>query len=111
MVVGLCIFPIIGSIVLLCVPPGDSSSTKGGLLVAFYLLQLFQAVSLPQNYSGSLDQVYPTIWIMLSRNVAGQSKKSIVYATTCESSLTMPRLTQSHRLGGRASYRTANLSS
>lgn len=52
---------------LLTVAPSDG--TKGGLLVAFYAMKFFQACN-------------PAIFLMLARNVAGQSKKSIVYATT-----------------------------
>lgn len=36
---------IIGGIVLLIVPPSDK--TKGGLLIAFYAMKVFQAVCLP----------------------------------------------------------------
>lgn len=38
-----------------------------GLLVCFYLMQCFQSLS-------------PSLWAMLSRNVAGQTKKSLTYA-------------------------------
>lgn len=37
------VFPnLIGTIVLICVPPSPSS--QGGLIFAFYLMQCFQAV-------------------------------------------------------------------
>lgn len=67
--IGYTCVNIIGTIVLLTVAPTDS--TKGGLLVAFYFMQCFQSVS-------------PTMYAMVSRNVAGQTKKSIVYALFCE---------------------------
>jgi hypothetical protein len=56
---------IMGTVVLITVAP--TASTRGGLLVAFYLMQSFQAVN-------------PSMYAKLSRNVAGQTKKSIVYA-------------------------------
>lgn len=65
--IGFAVPNIVGSIVLLCVAP--SPSTKGGLVVAFYCMQVFQAAN-------------PAIFLMLSRNSAGQTKKSITYAVT-----------------------------
>ncbi|ORX38061.1 major facilitator superfamily domain-containing protein [Kockovaella imperatae] len=53
------------TVVLIVVKPSDK--TKGGLLFAFYAAQCFQSLS-------------PSIWSMCSRNIAGQTKKSIVYA-------------------------------
>ncbi|WOO79525.1 putative transporter [Vanrija pseudolonga] len=58
---------IIGSIVVLIVTP--SGHTRGGLLVAWYMMQFFQACN-------------PAIFAMLSRNSAGQTKRSITYAVT-----------------------------
>jgi len=58
---------LIGTIVLICVAPGPSN--KGGLIFAFYMMQCFQACN-------------PSIFLMLSRNCAGQSKRSITYAMT-----------------------------
>lgn len=58
---------IVGTIVLLIVAP--SASNRGGLVVAFYCMQVFQACN-------------PAIFLMLSRNSAGQTKKSITYAVT-----------------------------
>jgi hypothetical protein len=63
--VGYVIVNVIGTVVLITVAP--SASTRPGLIVAFYLMQCFQACS-------------PPMFAMLSRNVAGQTKKSIVYA-------------------------------
>lgn len=65
--IAFCVPNIVGSIVLLCVAP--SPKTKAGLVVAFYLMQVFQACN-------------PAIFLMLSRNSAGQTKKSITYAVT-----------------------------
>ncbi|ORY31060.1 major facilitator superfamily domain-containing protein [Naematelia encephala] len=65
--IGFCIPNIAGTITLLCVAPSDKS--KGGLIVAFYIMQCFQACN-------------PAIFLMLSRNSAGQTKKSITYAVT-----------------------------
>ncbi len=65
---------IIGTIVLIVVAP--SQDNKGGLLFCFYLMQCFQSVS-------------PCMYSLLSRNVAGQSKKSVVYAMFCECSTLM----------------------
>ena len=62
---------VVGTIVLLTVTP--SNTTRGGLLVAFYLMQCVQAMN-------------PSMYSLLSRNVAGQTKKSIVYSLFCESS-------------------------
>ncbi|WVR03573.1 hypothetical protein IAU60_000565 [Kwoniella sp. DSM 27419] len=65
--IGLCLPNIAGTIALICVTP--KSSTRGGLIVAFYAMQFFQACN-------------PCIFLMLSRNSAGQTKKSITYAVT-----------------------------
>ena len=67
--VAYIIVNIIGTIVLLTVAP--SHSNKGGLLFTFYLMQCCQSVT-------------PSMWAMLSRNVAGQTKKSVAYAIFCE---------------------------
>jgi hypothetical protein len=67
--VGYTIVNIIGTVVLITVAPSQTS--RGGLLVAFYFCQCFQAVS-------------PSMWAMLSRNVAEQTKKSIAYTLFCE---------------------------
>ena len=63
--IGFVCVNIIGTIVLIVVAPSDS--TKVGLLICFYFMQCMQSTS-------------PSIWSLLSRNVAGQTKKSIVYA-------------------------------
>lgn len=68
-IIGFTIVNIAGTIVLITVVPTDSN--KGGLLVAFYFMQCSQATT-------------PSMWSLLSRNVAGQSKRSIVYAVFCE---------------------------
>jgi predicted MFS family arabinose efflux permease len=65
--IGFTVPNIVGSIVLLTVAPADR--TRGGLVVAFYCMQVFQAVN-------------PAIFLMLSRNSAGQTKKSVTYAVT-----------------------------
>lgn len=67
---GYTIVNIIGTIVLLTVAPSDT--TKGGLLICFYFMQCFQALN-------------PSMYSLLSRNIAGQTKKSIVYAAFCKS--------------------------
>ena len=66
-ILGLAVFNWIGTIVLLTVAPTDS--TRGGLLAAFYILQCYQA----QN---------PLIFQVCSRNIAGQTKKTIAYSAT-----------------------------
>ncbi|WWD03389.1 hypothetical protein V865_001441 [Kwoniella europaea PYCC6329] len=63
--VGYVMVNIAGSIVLITVAP--TSKTKVGLLITFYLMQCCQATN-------------PSMYAMLSRNVAGQTKKSVVYA-------------------------------
>jgi hypothetical protein len=68
---------ILGSIILITVK--SNAKTRGGLLVAFYLMQCFQSLN-------------PSVHTMLSRNVAGQTKKSIVYAMFCESLSCLPSL-------------------
>ncbi|OWT36143.1 hypothetical protein C362_06177 [Cryptococcus neoformans Bt1] len=65
--VGFAIPNMAGTIVLLTVEQNDK--TKGGLVAAFYLMQLFGAC-------------YPAVLMLLSRNSAGQTKKSITYAVT-----------------------------
>ena len=60
---------VIGTIVLITVAPGRS--TRVGLLIAFLGMQCNGAL-LPSHFA------------MLSRNIAGQTKKSIVYAIFCE---------------------------
>ncbi|KIR28475.1 hypothetical protein I307_05905 [Cryptococcus deuterogattii 99/473] len=65
--VGFTIPNIAGTIVLLTVE--QSNKTKGGLVAAFYIMQLFGAC-------------YPAVLMLLSRNSAGQTKKSITYAVT-----------------------------
>ena len=67
-IMGFCVLNIVGTIVLITVPP--TTTTRGGLIVAFYAMQAFQACN-------------PATFLMLSRNVSGQTKKSIVYAMTC----------------------------
>jgi hypothetical protein len=67
--VGFTVINIAGTVVLITVPP--TAASRGGLLVTFYFMQCFQAVS-------------PSMWGMLSRNVAGHTKKSIAYALFCE---------------------------
>lgn len=59
---------MIGTVVLITVPPSDS--TRVGLFIAFNLMQAFAAVN-------------PAIFLMLSRNSAGSTKKSFTYALTC----------------------------
>lgn len=61
--VGFTCINIAGTIVLLTVAPTPTS--RAGLLVSFYAMQSFQAVN-------------PSMYAMLSRNVAGSTKKSIV---------------------------------
>jgi MFS family permease len=56
-----------GTIVLCAVAP--SESTKIGLFIAFILMQAIAAVN-------------TAIFLMMSRNIAGQTKKSLVYGTT-----------------------------
>jgi hypothetical protein len=68
--IGYTIVNIAGTVVLIVVAPSDSN--KGGLLFCFYLMQCFQSVS-------------PSMYGLLSRNIAGQTKKSIVYAAFCKS--------------------------
>lgn len=60
---------MVGTIVLITVEP--SSKTRVGLFIAFILMQSFSACN-------------TAMFLMLSRNIAGQTKKSLVYATTCE---------------------------
>ncbi|WVQ66271.1 uncharacterized protein L199_004450 [Kwoniella botswanensis] len=58
---------MIGTIVIVCVAPSDK--TRVGLMIAFLLLQFFGACNTATS-------------VVLSRNIAGQTKKSIAYATT-----------------------------
>lgn len=71
------------TIVILVVPPSDKS--KGGLVVALYMLQIFQANN-------------PAIFLMLSRNSAGQTKKSVTYAITVSSSMSYLAAREGHAL-------------
>ncbi|GFZ48439.1 hypothetical protein JCM24511_06187 [Saitozyma sp. JCM 24511] len=64
---GLAVFNWAGTITLITVAP--SASTRGGLLVAFYILQCYQG----QN---------PLIFQLCSRNVAGQTKRTVAYAAS-----------------------------
>lgn len=68
-IIGALFVCLIGTIVLITVTP--SNSTRGGLLFAFYLMQCIQAIN-------------PSCYSLLSRNIAGQTKKSIVYALFCK---------------------------
>jgi hypothetical protein len=70
-IIGSLFVCLIGTVVLITVTPSDS--TRGGLLIAFYLMQCIQAIN-------------PSCYSLLSRNIAGQTKKSIVYAAFCMSS-------------------------
>ena len=100
--VGFTFVNIIGTFVLRFVAP--STTTRAGLLIAFYCMQSFQATN-------------PSMYAMMSRNVAGQTKKSIVYMLFCEF-LPLPldlrnrnhhHLTRSHCLGRRQCDRTSDL--
>ncbi|RSH95742.1 hypothetical protein EHS25_000834 [Saitozyma podzolica] len=62
---AMCIPNIVGTIVLLTVTP--SQSTRGGLLVAFYIMQSYQAQT-------------PLYYQLCSRNVAGHTKRVFAYA-------------------------------
>jgi hypothetical protein len=66
-VIGFVMLNVIGNIILITVPP--NKSTRGGLIVAFYMMQALGATN-------------PAAFLMLSRNSAGQTKKSITYAVT-----------------------------
>jgi hypothetical protein len=68
-IIGALFVCLIGTVVLITVTP--SNSTRGGLLFAFYLMQCIQAIN-------------PSCYSLLSRNIAGQTKKSIVYALFCK---------------------------
>lgn len=68
-IMAFTVINIAGTVVLITVPA--NTTTRGGLIVAFYLMQAFQACN-------------PATFLMLSRNSAGQTKKSITYAVTCE---------------------------
>lgn len=65
---------MIGSIVLIKVAPNNH--TRGGLLVCYYFMQCIQAVN-------------PSLYTLLSRNIAGHTKKSITYALFCKSNIKM----------------------
>ncbi|WWD20485.1 hypothetical protein CI109_104961 [Kwoniella shandongensis] len=65
--IGFTLLNMIGTIVIVCVPP--STSTRVGLMIAFLMLQFFGACNTATS-------------VVLSRNIAGQTKKSIAYATT-----------------------------
>ncbi|WWC58155.1 uncharacterized protein I303_100690 [Kwoniella dejecticola CBS 10117] len=65
--IGTVIPNIIGTILLITIAP--TNKTRGVLIFAFYLMQFFQSCN-------------PSIFLMLSRNSAGQTKKSFTYATT-----------------------------
>jgi len=56
-----------GTIVLCTVAP--SESTRIGLFIAFILMQSFSAIN-------------TAMFLMMSRNIAGQTKKSLVYGST-----------------------------
>jgi len=73
-IMGFTAINVAGTIVLITVPP--TNSTRGGLIVAFYLMQAFQACN-------------PATFLMLSRNSAGQTKKSFTYAITCKPCLVL----------------------
>lgn len=60
---------MIGSIVLIKVAP--NKDTRVGLLICYYFMQCIQAVN-------------PSLYSLLSRNVAGHTKRSIVYALFCK---------------------------
>ncbi len=65
-VFGLAVFNWVGTIVLITVPPNET--TRGGLLFAFYILQCYQG----QN---------PLLFQLCSRNVAGQTKRTLAYSS------------------------------
>ncbi|OCF31218.1 hypothetical protein I316_07187 [Kwoniella heveanensis BCC8398] len=65
--IGTVIPNIIGSVMLITIAP--KTNTRGVLIFAFYLMQFFQSTN-------------PSIFSLLSRNVSGQTKKSITYAST-----------------------------
>lgn len=67
--IGFTIINMAGTVVLITVTPSDS--TRVGLFIAFNLMQAFAAVN-------------PAIFLMLSRNSAGSTKKSFTYALTCK---------------------------
>jgi hypothetical protein len=87
-IMAFTVINISGTVVLITVAP--SGATRGGLIVALYLMQAFQACN-------------PATFLMLSRNSAGQTKKSITYALTCTfpSLLSVSILIGRHRLGRR----------
>ncbi|RSH86801.1 uncharacterized protein EHS24_005074 [Apiotrichum porosum] len=65
--IGFTIPNIVGTIVLLTVAPSDK--TKGPLVFAYYIMQIYGAC-------------YPAILMLLARNSAGHTKRSITYAIT-----------------------------
>lgn len=90
---------IVGTVVLLTVAPGPK--TKGGLVAAYYCMMVF-------------GTCYPAIILLLSRNVAGQTKKSVVYAVMCKwhglsNSGRLANPPGSHGLGRRERYLAADL--
>ncbi|KAH6646147.1 major facilitator superfamily domain-containing protein [Truncatella angustata] len=81
---GLTIPPIIGTSIIYCFPPNGSNSV--GLLIAFYCTQFYLA-------EGNL------IFSLISRNIAGQTKKSTTLAITfiawAAGNMTAPQIFQS----------------
>jgi len=65
--VGYTLINATGTIVLCTVAP--SESTRIGLFIAFILMQSFSAIN-------------TAMFLMMSRNIAGQTKKSLVYGST-----------------------------
>ncbi|OCF36980.1 hypothetical protein I316_01578 [Kwoniella heveanensis BCC8398] len=65
--IGFTLLNMVGTIVIVCVPPGNK--TRVGLMIAFLCMQFFGACNTATS-------------VVLSRNIAGQTKKSIAYATT-----------------------------
>lgn len=68
-IISYVIVNMVGSIVLITVAPNNQ--TRGGLLVCYYFMQCIQALN-------------PAMYSLLSRNVAGHTKRSIVYALFCK---------------------------
>lgn len=73
-IIAYVVVNMIGSIVLIKVAP--DRNTRGGLLVCYYFMQCIQAVN-------------PALYTLLSRNIAGHTKKSITYALFCKYPLYM----------------------
>jgi hypothetical protein len=80
--IGFTIPNIVGTIVLLTVAPSDK--TKGPLVFAYYIMQIYGAVSFSHLNCQLTIQCYPAILMLLARNSAGHTKRSITYAITCE---------------------------